>query len=80
MSQNVNIADFVVHLHPQSSRDDRETIENELRALDGVLSVRFDQPDHPHAVIVAYNPDAITSEMVLGEIRKCDSKAVMAGF
>ena len=80
MSKDVNIADFVVHLHPESSGDDRETIEKELRALNGVVSVHFDQENHPHAVIVAYNPDAITSEMVLAEIRKCDSKAVMAGL
>lgn len=80
MSKDVSIADFVVHLHPESSRDDREAIEKELRAHNGVVSVRFDHENHPHAMIVAYNPDAITSEMVLAEIRKFDSKAVMAGF
>ena len=80
MSKDVSIADIVVHLHPELSHDDRQVIEQELRALDGVVSVRFDHEDHPHALIVAYNPDAITSEKVLAEIRKHDSKAVMAGF
>jgi hypothetical protein len=80
MSKDVNIADFVVHLHPESSRGDKEMIEQQLRALDGVVSVHFNEEDHPHAVIVAYNTEATNSQTVLGEIRKCDSKAVMAGF
>ncbi len=80
MSKDVNIADILVHLHPESSRDDRDTIERQLRALDGVVSVHFNEEQHPHAVIVAYNPEVIASETVLGEIRTCDSKAVMAGF
>jgi hypothetical protein len=29
---------------------------------------------------VAYNPDAVSSESVLGEIRNVDGKAVMAGL
>ncbi|MGD2073792.1 MAG: ATP-binding protein [Gammaproteobacteria bacterium] len=80
MSKDVNIADIVVHLHPESSVGDKQAIEEQLRALDGVVSVHFNEEDHPHAVIVAYNTEAITSEAVLGEIRKCDSKAVMAGL
>ena len=80
MNHNVNIADFVVHLHPDSSHDDREIIEQQLRALDGVVSVHFDHEKQPHALVVAYNPDAVTSETVLAEIRKHDNRAVMAGF
>ena len=80
MSKDANIADIVVHLHPESSRGDKETIEQQLRALDGVVSVHFNEEDHPHAVIIAYNTEAITSESVLGEIRKCDNRAVMAGL
>jgi len=45
-----------------------------------VVSVHFDHEKQPHALVVAYNPDAVTSETVLAEIRKHDSKAVMAGF
>jgi hypothetical protein len=80
MSKDVSIVDMVVHLHPESSRDDRETIEAQLRALDGVVSVHFSEESHPHALIVAYNPDAVSSKTVLGEVRNVDSKAVMAGL
>jgi hypothetical protein len=80
MSHDVNIADFVVHLHPESSPDKRELVEKELRALDGVVSVHFNHEKQPHAMVVAYNPDAIASEAVLAEIRKHDTAAVMAGL
>jgi hypothetical protein len=80
MSHEVNIADFVVHLHPESSPDERKNVEQELRALDGVVSVHFDRENQPHAVVVAYNPEAITSQAVLAEIRKHDTAAVMAGL
>jgi hypothetical protein len=80
MSTDISIADIVVHLHPESSCDDREKIERELRAHDGVVSVHFNEEEHPHALIVAYNPDAVSSETLLAEIRKCDAQAVMAGI
>lgn len=80
MNTDINIADIVVHLHPESSCDDRDKIERELRAHNGVVSVHFNAEEHPHAMVVAYNPDAITSQEVLADIRKCDAKAVMAGF
>jgi hypothetical protein len=80
MSKDIHIADIVVHLHPETSRGDRGRIEDELRAHDGVVSVHFSEEDHPHAMVIAYNTEAITSEEVLADIRKCDSKAVMAGM
>ena len=80
MSKDVSIVDVVVHLHPESSRDDREAIETQLRALNGVVSVHFSEETHPHALVVAYNPDVISSETLLGAVRTVDSKAVMAGL
>jgi hypothetical protein len=44
------------------------------------VSVHFDRENQPHAVVVAYNPEAITSQAVLAEIRKHDTAAVMAGL
>jgi hypothetical protein len=80
MSKDTHIADIVVHLHPETSCDDREKVEEDLRAHNGVISVHFNEEDHPHAVVVAYNTEAITSDEVLAEVRKCDTNAVMAGL
>jgi len=80
MSKDISIADIVVHLHPDISCDDEEKVERDLRARNGVISVHFNEKQHPHAVVVAYNPEAVTSQEVLTEIRKCDKQAVMAGI
>jgi hypothetical protein len=37
MNTDINIADFVVHLHPDSSCDDCEKIERDLRNREGVV-------------------------------------------
>ena len=80
MSKDINIADITVHLHPDSSCDDMDKIEQELRALDGVVSVHFDKEKHPHAMIVAFDPDAVSSDVLLETIRKCDARAVKVGI
>jgi len=80
MNKEAHIADIVVHLHPETSCDDSGKMEQDLRAHDGVISVHFSDEAHPHSVVVAYNPDAVTSAEVLSEIRKCDRNAVMAGM
>ncbi len=80
MSIDINIADITVHFHPVSSCDDRDRVEQELRAHDGVVSVHFNDEEHPHIMIVAYNTELVTSGVLLEEIRKCDSKAVMVGI
>lgn len=80
MSKDIDIADIVVHLHPDSSCDDTDKIERDLRNHNGVISVHFNEKDHPHAAVVAYNPAVVTAKEVLEEIRKCDTAAVMAGI
>ncbi|GMR20224.1 MAG: hypothetical protein BMS9Abin36_0819 [Gammaproteobacteria bacterium] len=80
MNKDIDIADIVVHLHPESSCDDRDKVERDLRSLNGVISVHFNAEEHPHAMVVAYNPAAVNSQEILAETRKCDSEAVMAGI
>jgi len=80
MNKEAHIADIVVHLHPDTSCDDSDKIEQDLRAHEGVVSVHFSEEEHPHSVVVAYNAEAVTSEEVLAEIRKCDHEAVMVGM
>ncbi len=80
MSTDISIADIVVHLHPETTVECKDRIDEGLRAQNGVVSVHFSEEDHPHALVVAYNPKAIDSQALLSEIRKCDKEAVMAGI
>jgi cell division protein FtsX len=80
MNTDISIADIVVHLHPDTAGECKDRIDEGLRAQEGVVSVHFSEKDHPHALVVAYNPKLTNSETLLAEIRKCDKGAVMAGF
>ena len=80
MNTDTNIADIIVHLHPECSCDDQGKIERDLRAHNGVVSVHFNADEHPHAVVVAFNTDAVTAQEILAEVQKCDGKAMMAGM
>ncbi|MCK5383454.1 MAG: ATP-binding protein [Gammaproteobacteria bacterium] len=80
MNTDISIADMVVHLHPDTTGECKGRIDEGLRGHDGVVSVHFNEEDHPHILVVAYNPKAASSDELLAEIRKCDKDAVMAGF
>jgi hypothetical protein len=80
MNTDINIADIVVHLHPDTTGECKGRIDEGLRAQEGVVSVHFNEEDQPHVMVVAYNPKAIDSQTLLNEIRKCDKDAVMAGL
>jgi hypothetical protein len=80
MNTDINIADIVIHLHPDTTGECKGRIDEGLRAQEGVVSVHFSEEDHPHALVVAYNPRVTSSDKLLAEIRKCDKDAVMAGF
>ena len=80
MNTDISIADIVVHLHPDTTAECKDRIDEGLRAQEGVISVHFNEEDHPHALVVAYNPKTIDSQALLSEIRKCDKDAVMAGI
>ncbi len=66
--------DIYVHLHPDSLFDDRgifekEQLEKELRESSSVFSVHFDEDEHCNAMIVAYNMEAVSSDLLLDIIR-----------
>ena len=74
------LADVVIHLHPQTSCDDRSKIERDLRARTGVVTVTFNEEPHPHALVVQYDANQVDSQGILEEVRKCDGDAMMAGL
>jgi hypothetical protein len=64
---NIQLADVTVHIDQTLDRERRNHIEDELRAIDGVISVH--NPDErPHLAIVEYNPDKTTSAVILNTI------------
>jgi len=76
INNDMFFADDYVHLHPDSLFDDRGEVEEELRASGGVFSVHCDTDECRNAMIVAYDPEAVSSEALLEIIRKSYARAV----
>lgn len=70
MNKDKYFADMYVHLHPDSLFDGRGKLEKDLCESSGVFSVHFDEDEHRNAMIVAYNPEAVSSDVLLEIIRK----------
>jgi len=77
--RNMNIADILIHVHPDLSSEQRAKIEQEVGAHEGVVSVHF-STEHTHELTVAYNPEAINSKTILEQVRQWDKEAMMAGL
>jgi len=75
----MDIADIMIHVHPELSEDQRNNIEALVSEDKGVVSVHF-SPQHPRELTVAYDPAVISAEQVLTEVRHWDEAAVMAGL
>ena len=61
---NIQLTDVTIHVDEALDHDCREDMETSLRSIDGVVSVH--NPDnHPHLVMVEYNPAATTSDNLL---------------
>ena len=79
MSKDINVVDIVIHVHPELSEEQRANLQQEVHACEGVLSDCF-MDEHPHVFTVAYNPDLISSDEVLKQVRVWDPEATMAGL
>ena len=76
MNKNKYFADMYVHLHAGRSFDDRSKLEKELCESSGVFSVHFDADEFRNAMFVAYNPEVVSSDVLLEIIRKSYEGAV----
>ncbi len=76
MNKDKYFADMYVHLHADSLCDDRNKLEKKLCDASGVFSVHYDKDEYRNAMIVAYNPEVVSSEALLEIIRECCEDAV----
>ena len=76
---NIQLADLVLHIDESLSPEQRETIEESLRALDGVVSVS-NRDKTPHLTIVEYNPDGVSSAQILERVTNQGAHAEIIGL
>ena len=75
----MDMVDALIHVHPNLSTMEREKLEEELRALAGVISVHF-SPGRPHLLIVAYYPQATSSTAILAHAGARGVEATKVGL
>lgn len=76
---NIQLADVILHIDKNLSSEQRGTIEESLRALDGVVSIH--NPDKtPHLTLVEYDPDIITSRKILERVTNQGAHAELVGL
>lgn len=75
----MDIADIMIHVHPDLSAEQRANLEEAVAAGDGVVSVHF-SPQHAHEMTVAYDPKVTHSQTILERVRPWDAAATMAGL
>ncbi|MDM8545456.1 ATP-binding protein [Candidatus Venteria ishoeyi] len=76
---DINLADVNVHIINPVDLETQANIENSLRALDGVVSVRF-QTDNAHLVLVDFNRDKLKGHDILDCVQSHSVKATMIGL
>jgi hypothetical protein len=64
---NVNLVDITLHIDENLSAEQRGTIEESIRALDGIVSVH-NSDKTPHLTIVQYNPEQMDSQKILHRV------------
>ncbi|MEW6613375.1 MAG: ATP-binding protein [Pseudomonadota bacterium] len=76
---NIPLADIMLHVDELLGREELERLEDMLRADDGIISAHFPAA-RPHLMLVAYNPDCITSGEILGRIVQSGRHAELIGL
>ena len=76
---DINLVDLTVHIDENLSPEQRITVDDSIRALDGVVSVHGSSKT-PHLTIVQYNPDAMDSQKILKRITNQGVHAELSGL
>ena len=63
----MDLADFLINVHPELPVNERTQLADEICDMEGVVSACF-SPEHPHMMTITYNPDAVSSGSVLERI------------
>ena len=75
----MHIADLLIHVNESLGSARRESLEEELRRVQGVIAPRFNK-ETPHLLLVAYDPQQIDSRNLLKRVRANGYSAQLVGM
>ena len=76
---DIQLADVMLHIDEALDAGERGLMEEQLRSLDGVVSVH--NPDaKPHLIVVEYNPAKLKADILLETVKSRGVHAEMIGL
>ena len=76
---NIQLVDLTLHIDENLDAAQRETVEDSLRAIDGVISIH-NAENTPHLTVVQYNPDETDSQAILQRVTNQGAHAQLIGM
>ena len=74
----MNLADMVIHVHPELNSEVRSELARALESRIGVDCAEFSHHTHPHALVVRYDADRLNGREILETVQLTDPDATMA--
>jgi len=74
----MNVVDVLIHINEDLDNKQRVQLEQTMRDLDGVIAPRFNS-DHPHLMLVAFNPQQVHSRNLLQQVNSVGYHAQLIG-
>jgi len=75
----MNISDIIIHINETLSRENRTSLEDNMRQIDGVVSPRFN-PGKEHFLVIAYDTEKTSTSALLANTRKAGYTAQLVGM
>lgn len=76
---NALMADVTIHIDEETSPDERERLEDTLRAVDGVMAASSHE-DRPHLIVVEFDSGKVSSQQVLETVTASGVHAELVGL
>lgn len=76
---DIQLSDVTLHIDENLNHEQRGTIEESLRALDGVISVH-NADKTPHLSMVEYDPNVTSSQDILARVTNQGVHAELIGM
>jgi hypothetical protein len=76
---DIKLVDVTVHIDETVDHAKREQIGDSLRLMDGVVAA-VSHDERPHLMIVEYDPDRVSSQAILAQVRSAGVHAELVGL
>ena len=76
----MKMTDVLIHIHPDLPAETRAKAEQDILDRDGVVAANFSHQEHPHSMVVEYDPDIIKTAQILEAVKHYDPTATMVGL